>query len=572
MNVKKFEFEFCIEPLYHNVSASQYDVGSANSLLMNHLFISESADLMLDTSKYLVALEAGATVTVAEDVAVQIELPTEKKVAMFEALSEDALSKEQTEQDVLPATSAVIVEPVQNVEDAVQQVTVQQELMQPAPDMMETCATVADQVDEDVDMGAPIIAGGIDDDDDDHGGLFEQEFPADQVPILDEETAATADAPAANAAPPTLNPTQQVVMIEATDLEMNNEYAYFDASNMKKNLNWAGLSHWKFKPAPKTAVPAANQQTEKKKSKKNTVFSPDFFQEMSTEEFESAFEIAKTKTGNTMSSKSKSNNKELYLLPEDIHYDVSSLSRPFQFTSMKLVHKKQVLPSGESVVVSQLVPPRYTKHMKPVLQEQQQQGSSEQVHTGFDDDDDDHGAAIPLGGGFDDDMPLAQEQMEQQATVELPAAPIVEEQHEVVLQAIPTDMATDSASTTTPASIVNGMNLIEKPQLVSKLNVKYETKPTKVDVRALKDHLWSSVTNKSEPADCFSQVLHKLSCEQEKQKLEQDKVRPENDFSQVSLPFAFMCLLHLANEHSLEITGNDELNDFAIVRPTSGTV
>lgn len=34
--------------------------------------------------------------------------------------------------------------------------------------------------------------------------------------------------------------------------------------------------------------------------------------------------------------------------------------------------------------------------------------------------------------------------------------------------------------------------------------------------------------------------------------------------SGVTLPFYFICVLHLANEHGLKLEGNDELTDFTI--------
>jgi condensin complex subunit 2 len=51
LNLKKFELEDSIQPLsYKNVS--NHDVGSAQSLLLNILSISETCEIILDQSAY----------------------------------------------------------------------------------------------------------------------------------------------------------------------------------------------------------------------------------------------------------------------------------------------------------------------------------------------------------------------------------------------------------------------------------------------------------------------------------------------------------------------------------------
>lgn len=43
-------------------------------------------------------------------------------------------------------------------------------------------------------------------------------------------------------------------------------------------------------------------------------------------------------------------------------------------------------------------------------------------------------------------------------------------------------------------------------------------------------------------------------------------IRP-SDFSDVSVPFCFVCMLHLCNENNLELQGRPDLSDFVIKMP-----
>ena len=51
----------------------------------------------------------------------------------------------------------------------------------------------------------------------------------------------------------------------------------------------------------------------------------------------------------------------------------------------------------------------------------------------------------------------------------------------------------------------------------------------------------------------FSNVIHTLP-----------ELYPENRLKELSVPFCFICLLHLANEKNLAITGTPDLSDLRV--------
>eukprot|EP01117_Protostelium_nocturnum_P014983 TRINITY_DN5760_c0_g1_i2.p1 TRINITY_DN5760_c0_g1~~TRINITY_DN5760_c0_g1_i2.p1 ORF type:complete len:720 (-),score=211.19 TRINITY_DN5760_c0_g1_i2:39-2117(-) len=99
--------------------------------------------------------------------------------------------------------------------------------------------------------------------------------------------------------------------------------------------------------------------------------------------------------------------------------------------------------------------------------------------------------------------------------------------------------------------------LVPEPKKVEQIKVNYATSAKLVDIKALKDTLWQNLSDnnpgssREEGLDVsFSGLLEEL---------------PFNKESNVSVPFAFICLLHLANEKGFEITQTkNNLNELQI--------
>jgi condensin complex subunit 2 len=86
--------------------------------------------------------------------------------------------------------------------------------------------------------------------------------------------------------------------------------------------------------------------------------------------------------------------------------------------------------------------------------------------------------------------------------------------------------------------------MVEKPMMVQPPEVKYDTQIKVVDVRALKDKLWTNVEKKKEVR--MSQLGEKQFAPNE------------------SLALRFICLLHLANEHNLVLEGSTGMDDIIV--------
>lgn len=78
--------------------------------------------------------------------------------------------------------------------------------------------------------------------------------------------------------------------------------------------------------------------------------------------------------------------------------------------------------------------------------------------------------------------------------------------------------------------------------------VNYAKSVKRVDVKKLKDNLWKSLTlgteEKLSGQQKFTDVIHNLK-----------KLYPAKIMRDISVPFCFICLLHLANEKDLSIQG-----------------
>lgn len=99
--------------------------------------------------------------------------------------------------------------------------------------------------------------------------------------------------------------------------------------------------------------------------------------------------------------------------------------------------------------------------------------------------------------------------------------------------------------------IANHIRKTAKP-----LYVNYARQAKRVDVKKLKDNLWKALTNHTERMNGtqkFTDVVNNLK------KMYSPKVMKD-----ISVPFCFICLLHLANEKDLVIMGHNQDDDFVL--------
>lgn len=76
----------------------------------------------------------------------------------------------------------------------------------------------------------------------------------------------------------------------------------------------------------------------------------------------------------------------------------------------------------------------------------------------------------------------------------------------------------------------------------------------RVDVKLLKDNLWECLETSAPPTASLSTTVRELTT---------TKYKPDQA-NELSTSFCFICLLHLANEHSLDLQGNKDSSDVSI--------
>ncbi|KAH6835975.1 condensin complex subunit [Perilla frutescens var. hirtella] len=105
--------------------------------------------------------------------------------------------------------------------------------------------------------------------------------------------------------------------------------------------------------------------------------------------------------------------------------------------------------------------------------------------------------------------------------------------------------------------------LVSQPRQVSKIEVQYDKTSKQVDVHVLKETLWGHMQQlnhspveeeATEESISFKQVLASFP----------DNCRAAGSLNDISSHLCFICLLHLANEHGLQILGCPSLDDLSI--------
>eukprot|EP00004_Rigifila_ramosa_P007756 TRINITY_DN1894_c0_g1_i3.p1 TRINITY_DN1894_c0_g1~~TRINITY_DN1894_c0_g1_i3.p1 ORF type:complete len:131 (-),score=21.72 TRINITY_DN1894_c0_g1_i3:28-420(-) len=117
-----------------------------------------------------------------------------------------------------------------------------------------------------------------------------------------------------------------------------------------------------------------------------------------------------------------------------------------------------------------------------------------------------------------------------------------------------------------PFSIVADVEqaLVAEPVRVQHIPINYATKAKQIDVKGLKSTLHTQLTLLDQRAKQssvedrapvrFSELLHELP-----------RSLPLAEAENLSVPMSFICLLHLANEHGLAITGTQSMDELSIV-------
>ena len=91
-----------------------------------------------------------------------------------------------------------------------------------------------------------------------------------------------------------------------------------------------------------------------------------------------------------------------------------------------------------------------------------------------------------------------------------------------------------------------GVALLEQPRRAQRIEIGYAKTAKKIDIKALKENIWASVQAAPAQEADFSQTIAAV---------------PRERFPEVSVPFCFICLLHLCNERSLSLLGSEQVRE-----------
>ncbi|XP_052772258.1 condensin complex subunit 2-like isoform X2 [Mya arenaria] len=319
----------------------------------------------------------------------------------------------------------------------------------------------------------------------------------------------------------------QVLSTEPSD------YSYFNKALLR---SWAGPAHWKAGHLSKESWKSTVLSKKDKTKGKKTVFRIDFDEEI---DFDSKFKLSKgtALTKNTLNKYSK----DQTTLPKDHHYDADKLFRLF------LLRKKMIRRQKSSADVDDAIE---NYDYENINDRENYCPNDENVDDDNDSGDVDFGNFVAAGTDFNSESSSSQDPFSQS--------------QDTFTQANPGD-----------GTLLTGNTLLAQPYKVAKIDIDYAKTAKKLDVKRLKSSMWHLLKaspktsdqpqgteegneNNSasvEPSPGPSSENKEMQGQTTFQKLLDDL--PEKVSGQtaknLSVPIAFVCLLHLANEKTLKI-------------------
>ncbi|KAM4747735.1 condensin complex subunit 2 [Rhinophrynus dorsalis] len=292
------------------------------------------------------------------------------------------------------------------------------------------------------------------------------------------------------------------------------EYSYFSPRTMSM---WAGPEHWRFRPRQK-GEPESDKQKVKKVKK---VFELDFDDDVNFEVHFRKTRAATTLTKSTLESQ----NKKSTTLPADFHYDPDNIVKMSLRPNDRIrkMASQNVSQHEDEIGDYDYNNPNDTSNFCPGLQAA---------------DSDDDEPFVGNGGEFEFTANIAY-------------------------------------NAENPLNITSYKEdyLVAEPQKVNKIEINYAKTAKKMDMKRLKTSMWGLLTNcpesvEEKPISKDEADTAAISEERVFSKVTSDlhKRLPSVMAQNLSVPLAFACLLHLANEKNLKLQGMDDLSDVMIMQ------
>eukprot|EP00117_Sycon_ciliatum_P015885 scpid28676/ scgid15559/ Condensin complex subunit 2; Barren homolog; Chromosome assembly protein xCAP-H; Chromosome-associated protein H; Non-SMC condensin I complex subunit H len=344
-----------------------------------------------------------------------------------------------------------------------------------------------------------------------------------------------------------------------------NEYSYFDQQHL---ANWAGPRHWQLRPRSKDSSNVDGSVTAGEKTReraKRKAFEIDFTSSLGSKQL-FAQSKATLLTKGTLSKQSIAQTT----LPEDLHFNINELLQLFINPKWKLVRME--VPDDDKDHGGDM--PWYNYQNQRDCEEYclppgaVAANSGPGQHAGEEDAAGgcDFGGA---GGGGDDDDDY--DDAAQQAAAAGSMGSMTMDNF-ASLADMQMQSFLEQARGADPSMLL-GDNLVAQPRKVQRIQIDYAKAAKKMDVKKLKSGIWSVLTQPGEkentPApepskdteskdECagtqsfsslYGTLPHKISA---------------NMTKNLSVPIAFVCLLHLANEKNLKVAGTEGRSDLLI--------
>jgi len=526
INVNKFELEFDVDPLFKKTS-SQFDSSSGGNQFLATLQVrDDTCELLLDSDKILERVNTGMTPVKESPFGLHSELngfdfnrlASAPICPTFEMFSFNwSIEDETNEED-------------EYLNKLNESISASQE--ERVGSRMETHENAFDAFA----VPEPIDDEGMVDHDNDMDDMERTEWSERAIghgAIARTDAGFTATLPMTTA--------DMLSVLTTAPLE----YSYFDHGKLGA---WAGPKHWKFKPISKPQTDT--DKTKGKKKKEVQQIDYDSFDGNVTDLDELKDMVEKLKVLLATPKKSvklvektmKGWNREKNTLPEDLHYSGHELVR---------------LKTVDRMII-------------------QNKANTEQ-QTRVDVEDYNYENAADKEGYCPDvdDQDAYGDTLEDNLENDTMAQTVIE--NDTGDQEVP-DLSTIAGET---AEMFSGENLVAAPKLVDKaaLQIGYAKTAKKVDMKRLKVVAWD-ILNKAS-----IQEKENRSGSPEKQVDKEEKESEGTQFStlyktikhpskigktmseNLSVPLAFIALLHLCNEQNLSLTPSEEMEDFTINMP-----
>ncbi|NXC28885.1 CND2 protein, partial [Campylorhamphus procurvoides] len=307
------------------------------------------------------------------------------------------------------------------------------------------------------------------------------------------------------------------------------EYSYFSPRILSM---WAGPEHWRFRPRNRSDT---NSEKEPKKRNMRKVFELNFDEDV---DFEAYF--LQTKASVTLAkSILESQNVRSTTLPADFNYDPQNILQLFLKPLVKLSRTSQpvtTLDNEAEIGDYDYNNPNDTSNFCPALQ------------VADSDEDNDPAELLGQAGEFNPEGP------ELSGALPGPGGAAGGELNPLMEQEL---------------------DLIAEPLKINRIAVQYARTAKKMDMRRLKENMWellsegqhrsmvgqegdgdkekdmSVVAGEKILSDITKDLLHRL---------------PAAMATNLSVPLAFVCLLHLANEKNLKLESTEDLSDVLVTQ------